>query len=151
MPTDQRSFNEINIGMYLYDYTKRIRYGETDQMGYFYYGHYPQLYEIGRAESIRALGITYKELEEKWGIMMPVLHVESRYKNPVYYDELITIRTILKTFPTKMIHFEHEIFNEKGELVHLGQVKLFFVNIKTGKRVSAPDYLTIKLRPFFDK
>ncbi len=136
--------------MFVHEYTKRIRYGETDQMGYLYYGNYPQLYEIGRAEAIRDLGITYKELEEELGVMMPVLFVESRYKGPVYYDELITIRTILKELPSKMIHFYHEIENQEGKLIHTGQVKLFFIDMASEKRVSAPEYLLSKLRPFFD-
>ena len=137
--------------MYVHQCTKRITYGETDQMGYLYYGNYPQLYEIGRAEAIRDLGITYKELESKHKVMMPVLFVESRYMGPVHYDELVTIKTILQDLPTKMIHFYHEILNEKGKVIHKGQVKLFFIDIDTGKRISSPDYLNDKLKPFFDK
>lgn len=136
--------------MFVHEFKKRIRYGETDQMGYLYYGNYPQLYEIGRSEAIRDLGISYKELEEDLGVMMPVLYVESRYKGPVYYDELITIRTILKELPSKMIHFYHEIDNEAGKTIHTGQVKLFFIDMASNKRVSAPEYLLSKLRSFFD-
>ena len=137
--------------MFTHEHQKRIRYGETDQMGYLYYGNYPQLYEIGRAEAIRFIGITYKELEETHKVMMPVLHVESRYREPVYYDELITIRTILKDMPTKMIHFFHEILNEDMKVIHKGEVKLFFIDIDTGKRISCPSYLGNALSPFFDK
>ena len=137
--------------MFTHEHQKRIRYGETDQMGYLYYGNYPQLYEIGRAEAIRFIGITYKELEETHKVMMPVLHVESRYREPVYYDELITIRTILKDMPTKMIHFFHEILNEDMKVIHKGEVKLFFIDIETGKRISCPPYLGNALSPFFDK
>ena len=137
--------------MFIHNSHKRIRYGETDQMGYFYYGNYGQLYEIGRAEAIRSLGITYRELEEDLKIMMPVLHTESRFKGPILYDELITIRTILKNMPTKLIHFYHEIFNESNELIHTGSVKLFFIDMDTQKRISAPVYLTEKLRPYFEE
>ncbi len=136
--------------MYSYDCNKRIRYGETDQMGYLYYGHYPFLYEIGRVEAIRSLGITYKYLEENLGIIMPVLYVESKYLLPVYYDEMIVIRTTLSEMPTKMICFHHEIFNESNQLVNRGLVKLFFILKEQKKRISAPDYLTTKLLPFFD-
>ncbi len=136
--------------MYSYDCQKRIRYGETDQMGYFYYGNYCLLYEIGRAEAIRGLGISYKELEEDLGVMMPVMAVSSRYRSPIKYDELITIRSILREMPTKMITFEHQIFNEKGDLAHKGEVKLFFIDTKTDKRVSSPTYLTDRLKPYFE-
>lgn len=137
--------------MYVYDFHKRIRYGETDQMGYFYYGNYCLLYEIGRAEAVRNLGITYQEQEKKLGVMMPVVHVESRYRLPIYYDELIVIRSIIKQMPTKMINYDHEIYKEDGKLAHTGTVKLFFVDVNTNKRVSAPTYLTDKLLPYFDK
>ncbi len=136
--------------MFIHECNKRITYGETDQMGYFYYGNYAQLYEIGRAEAIRDLGISYKELESDYKVMMPVMYVESRYMGPITYDELITIRSILKEMPTKMIHFYHEIINEAGKLVHKGEVKLFFIDMKSDKRISSPEYLNDKLRPFFD-
>lgn len=119
-------------------------------MGYLYYGHYAKLYEIGRSEAIRSLGISYRHLEDELKIMMPVLHVESRFKLPAYYDENITIRTIVEDMPGKLVHFKHEILNEDGVIIHLGSVKLFFIDMKTNKRVSAPPYLTKKLNKHFD-
>lgn len=136
--------------MFIHEHKKRIRYGETDQMGYLYYGNYALLFEIGRVEAIRSLGISYKELEEKLGVMMPVLYLESKYKLPIKYDELITIRTILNDMPTKMIEFNHEIINEAGQLAHKGIVKLFFVDMKTNKRVSMPSYISDQLTSYFD-
>jgi acyl-CoA thioester hydrolase len=137
--------------MFVHEYQKRIRYGETDQMGYLYYGHYPLLYEIGRTESIRDMGISYRHLENEMKIMMPVLYTESKYVKPVYYDELITIRTILDELPTKMISYKHEILNEAKEIVHYGVTKLFFIDMLTNKRVSAPAYLTDPLKDYFNK
>lgn len=136
--------------MFVHEHKKRVRYGETDQMGYLYYGNYALLFEIGRVEAIRSLGISYKELEDKLRIMMPVLYMESRYAMPVKYDEDITIRTILKEMPTKMIEFHHEILNEEGKIAHKGIVKLFFVDMDTNKRVSTPTYLTDKIKEYFD-
>jgi acyl-CoA thioester hydrolase len=137
--------------MFIHDFSKRIRYGETDKMGYLYYGNYPLLYEIGRSEAIRSVGISYKLLEDDYKVMMPVIHMEARYKKPIYYDENITIRTILKELPSKMIHFHHEIFNDKMELVHGAQVKLFFVDMHSGTRTSAPKPLINELKPYFEK
>lgn len=119
-------------------------------MGYLYYGNYALLYEIGRSEAIRSEGITYREMEEKMGIMMPVISVESRFLLPVKYDELITIRTKLEDLPGKLIHFYHEIINEAGQLTHKGEVKLFFVDMKTNRRVSVPDIILSKFKPYFD-
>ncbi len=130
-------------------FQKRVRYAEIDKMGFVYYGHYAQLYEIGRAELIRSLGLPYKTLEDKYSIMMPVLQLECRYRLPAKYDDLLSIRTILKEMPTKMIHFYHEIYNEKDQLLNTGSVKLFFVNMQTNKRVSCPAILAERIESYF--
>lgn len=135
--------------MYIHTYHKRVRYGETDQMGYLYYGNYCLLYEIGRVEAIRSLGISYRELEDNLKVMMPVMSVSSRYRRPIRYDENIKIKTILTEMPSKLIVFEHEIFNENGDLAHKGEVKLCFVDMITNKRVSSPPYINEKLIPHF--
>ena len=130
-------------------FQKRIRYAEIDKMGFLYYGHYAQLYEIGRAELIRSLDITYKSMEEDHHVMMPVLQMECRYRKPARYDNLLSIHTILNEMPTKMIHFHHEIYNEEQELINTGSVKLFFVDMKENKRISCPHFLKVKIETFF--
>jgi acyl-CoA thioester hydrolase len=136
--------------MYTYDYTKRVRYGETDQMGYVYYGNYPQYYEIGRVEMMRSLGMSYRVMESEIGIMMPVMHLEVRYIRPARYDELLTIRTTLREMPEDTISFHMEIFNEQQKLVNGGRVKLCFVDTKTGKRCTVPELLKEALLPYFE-
>lgn len=136
--------------MFVHDLKKRIRYGETDQMGYMYYGNYCLLYEIGRAEALRSIGASYRDLEVVHKIMMPVAYVESRFIKPAKYDELITIRSILKEMPTKLTTFYHEIYNEENELLHKGIVKLFMIDMETDKRVSFPEHLVTILKPSFE-
>jgi acyl-CoA thioester hydrolase len=136
--------------MYTHDFQKRVRYGETDQMGYLYYGNYAQYYEIGRVEMLRSLGLTYKAMEEELGVMMPVLSLQMRYVRPAYYDELLTIRTALRRIPDQFITFHVEIYNEKNKLVNGGSVKLCFVDKESNKTIDAPVYLIEKLRPFFE-
>ena len=135
--------------MYQFDIQVRVRYGETDQMGYLYYGHYAQYYEVGRVETIRSLGLTYKELEEVYGIWLPVVSLEMRFVRPAYYDDLLTVRSTLKELPDEYITFHVEILNEKKKLVNAGRVRLCFFDAKTKKVVSAPEYLLEKLRPHF--
>lgn len=137
--------------MYSHDYQKRVRYGETDQMGYLYYGNYAQYYEIGRVEMLRSLGLTYKAMEEVHGILMPVMSLQMRYVRPAYYDELLTIRTALRELPAKTIVFHVEIFNEKMKLVNGGSVKLCFVDASTNTTVPTPNFLMEKLRPHFEE
>jgi len=127
--------------MFTHEFKKRVRYAETDKMGYLYYGRYATLYEIGRVEWLRNIGISYRELEDVHGVILPVLSVESRFLKPAYYDEELTIISTVNEIPTKMIIFYHEILNGKEEKIHTGIVKLFFIDIKSNKRVSLPSLI----------
>lgn len=129
----------------------RVRYGETDQMGYLYYGYYALYYEVGRAEAIRQLGFTYRELEEM-GIMMPVVDLHAQYYRPALYDDLITVKTILKELPeTHKIQFHSELYNEQKQLLNKGVTTLVFYDPKTKQKVNMPDELKNRLQPFFTK
>lgn len=135
--------------MFTHEFTKRVRYGETDQMGYVYYGNYAQYYEIGRVEMLRSLGLTYKDMESELGIMMPVASMQIRYLRPARYDELIRIRTSLHELPGKYINFHVELYNEEDRLINAGEVRLCFVDMKTGKTTEPPEKLVEALRPHF--
>jgi acyl-CoA thioester hydrolase len=137
--------------MFIHETQIRVRYGETDQMGYLYYGNYAQYYEVGRAEAIRSLGLSYREMEVKYGIMMPVMSLQMRYVRPALYDELVTVRTTLRHLPTDTITFYMEIFNEKKKLVNGGSVKLCFVEMATNKSVPTPQYLVDALSVYFQE
>jgi acyl-CoA thioester hydrolase len=127
----------------------RVRYGETDQMGYLYYGYYALYYEVGRAEAIRQLGYTYRQMEDA-GIMMPVVALNAQYFRPALYDDLITVKTILKELPTgSKIEFHSELFNEQEQLLNRGVTTLVFYDGKNKAKVNMPEELLIKLRPFF--
>ena len=116
----------------------RIRYGETDQMGYCYYGNYAQYFEIGRVEALRELGVSYKSLEER-GIMLPVTDLHVKYIRPALYDDLIEIKTHIKSTPGVKIEFEYEIYNEKKELLTTGATTLVFISSETMRPVKAPE------------
>jgi acyl-CoA thioester hydrolase len=135
--------------MYEHFTTLRVRYAETDQMDIVYYGNYAQYFEVGRAECIRDLGFTYKKMEEM-GVRMPVVQMEARFLRAAHYDDLITIKTILKELPLKHeIHFHHEVFNEKKKLITTGKVSLFFIDTKTGKWIGMPEDLKETLAVYF--
>jgi len=136
--------------MLTHEFHKRVRYGETDQMGYLYYGNYAQYYEIGRVEMLRSTGLSYREMEQEHGVLMPVVSLQMRFVRPALYDELLTIRTTLRQLPAKFITFEVEIFNEQAKLVNGGSVRLCFVEATTGKTISAPEFLLEKLRGYFE-
>lgn len=123
----------------------RVRYGETDQMGVVYHGNYPQYMEMGRVEWLRALGISYKWMEEN-GCMLPVISLTLQYKKPAVYDQLITVRTTLRNIPTVRISFDYEIADENGEILVLGATDLAFVDTRTKRPMRCPDYLLEKLQ-----
>ncbi len=118
----------------------RVRYADTDQMGYMYYGNYPQYLEIGRTEWLRELGFSYKEIE-KSGIILPVNNMEIKYLKPLKYDETVTIHTFLKKEPMIRIEFFYELYNEKEELCTTASTTLVFINISTGKPTKIPIHL----------
>lgn len=123
--------------MIIHETKIRVRYGDTDKMGYVYYGNYPLFYEQGRTELMRAIGMSYRQLEES-GVMLPVQHLETEYLKPAFYDDLLTIKTLVKEVPTARITFHYEIFNEKGEMVNRGKTDLVFVNAETMKPIRPP-------------
>jgi acyl-CoA thioester hydrolase len=127
----------------------RVRYGETDQMGYMYYGNYAQFYEVGRVEMLRSLGLTYSGMEQS-GIMMPVLEMNCKYLKPALYDEEITVKVILEKMPGIRIHFKYELFNEKNELINLGETLLVFINMKTNRPCLPNQEFLNKLKPYFE-
>lgn len=136
--------------MFISTTTIRVRYGETDQMGYLYYGNYGLYYEVGRAEAIRELGFSYRELEEQ-GVIMPVAELNVKYLRPAYYDDLITVKTILKEMPKgSKIQFHSELYNEKNELLNVGVTTLVFIDVKTKKKAALPEDLEKILAPFFE-
>jgi acyl-CoA thioester hydrolase len=127
----------------------RVRYAETDQMGVVYHSNFFLFFESARAESIRQLGFTYADME-KMGVIMPVIDVHCRYLRPAKYDDLLTVRTMLKELPVHhKIEFHHEVFNEKDELLAVGKIILYFMEAKTMKRTSMPAQLLEKLQPYF--
>ncbi len=128
----------------------RVRYAETDQMGVVYHSNFFLYYEVSRAESIRELGYTYADME-KIGVIMPVVEVQSRFLQPALYDDLLTIKTILKELPVHhKIEFYHEVYNEKKELLVTGKVILYFMEAKTMKRTTMPGQLLEKLQAHFN-
>lgn len=127
----------------------RIHYALTDQMGVVYHGHYAQFYEIGRTEALRNLGLTYKEIEAE-GVIMPVTEIHSKFVRPALYDDLITVVTVVKEMPLHhKIIFHCEIFNEKKQLLNVGDVTLYFMEAHTMKRVGMPVKIRERLSEYF--
>jgi acyl-CoA thioester hydrolase len=135
--------------MYRSETKVRVRYGETDQMGYVYYGVYAMYYEVARVESLRQLGLTYKELEQL-GVMLPVLENHTKFHAPAYYDDELLIATTIRDKPGVRIKFEYKLFNMEGKLINEGETLLAFVDKKTGKPRRPPLEFERVVNPYFN-
>jgi acyl-CoA thioester hydrolase len=119
-------------------------------MGYVYYGNYAQYYEEARCEAIRALGFPYREMELN-GVMLPITRMNIKFIAPAYYDEVITVRSMLAEMPNRFINFKYEIYNEAAKLINEGETQLIFVDAVSRKMTHAPQAVIEKLKPYFDK
>jgi acyl-CoA thioester hydrolase len=127
----------------------RVRYAETDRMGYVYYGRYAEYFEIARVESLRSLGISYRELEDS-GILLPVIDYSVRFFKPVFYDEWIVVKTVIPELPAARITFQYETCNKDDVLLNSASTSLAFISKETQRPCRAPDLLIKKLKPFFN-
>ena len=126
--------------MLVHETEVRVRYADTDRMGYVYYGKYPEYFEVGRVELIRHLGITYKEIEEQ-GILMPVADLQIKYHRPAHYDELLRVRTSVTELPKSSFLTTYEIFNPAGQKLVSGLVRLAFVDAQRNRPVRVPGFI----------
>ena len=126
----------------------KIRYAETDQMGYAHHGNYAQYFEIGRLELLHELGISYKKMEEE-GLILPVYSINTRFIQPAKFDDTVRLRTILKEIPTARITFEYEIYNAENKKISTGETVLVFVDTKKNRPIKIPQTLLNKITDKF--
>ena len=136
--------------MYSFETKLRVRYSETDRMGYVYYGNYPQYYEVGRVELMRSLGFPYQALEDM-GIIMPVRDLSITYIKPSFYDDELSIKTIVREMPASRAKFEYEISNSEGILLNKGETTLLFVNAESRRPMRAPEAILKALEGYFNE
>lgn len=131
-------------------HTIRVRYGETDAMGYVYYGNYGLYFEVGRNECMRAHGFAYGRLEQE-GVMMPVAEMHLHYRTPAHYDDLLDITTGVFDYGGASMIFGYRITRQRdGELIVYGQTNMAFVDSLTRKPVRMPQRLRTLLEEAFD-
>ena len=126
----------------------RVRYAETDMMGYVYYGNYASYFEVARVESIRQLGFSYRKMEDE-GIALPVLDFSIKYFKPAFYDDELTIETTVTELPKARIHFTYQTFNAEGLLLNEAKTTLVFFNKNTMKPCLAPADFTEAMKKYF--
>lgn len=123
-----------------YTHELRSRYGETDRMGYVYYGRYLEYFEVARTEMIRSCGLSYREMEES-GVMLPVIHSEIEYKIPVLYDENMQVKVMIFDVPAVRLQTFYEVTTSGSDDIHVfGEVSLCFMDAQTRRPCRAPEF-----------
>ncbi len=115
----------------------RVRYAETDRMGYCYYGNFAAYFEVARVEALRELGVSYRDLEDD-GIILPVLEYQIKYFKPAYYDEELRIETVIEALKGPRIYFSYKTYNEKNEVLNAATTTLVFASFETKRPINPP-------------
>ncbi len=126
--------------MLTHETTVRVRYADTDQMGYVYHARYLEYLEVGRTDLVRHIGLPYAEVEEM-GILMPVIDLSIRYKQPAYYDNVLRIKTTVPSMPQASFPFEYEVYNEQDQLILTAELRLAFIDKARKRPVRVPDFI----------
>ena len=135
--------------MFIYESKVRVRYIETDQMGIVHHANYAQYYELARTECFEACsGMSYATMEAE-GVMLPILELQSKYLKPAYYNQVLTIKSIVRTLPSVRLPVEYEIYNELNELINTGKTTLVFVNKETRRPCQPPESFMKNVRQYF--
>jgi acyl-CoA thioester hydrolase len=129
--------------------TVRVRYAETDQMRFVYNGKYLEYFEVGRAELIRSMGLSYKELELA-GCLLPLYDTYLRFHSPAYYDEVLEVEAILNSKPQAKLRIDYNI--RVGErLIASGYTQHAFLSTTTGKPTRSPEIFNKLLEKYFEE
>lgn len=135
--------------MYSYETVIRVRYNESDRMGYLHHSVYASYFEISRTEMMRDLGISYKELEDS-GILLPVYALNINYRQPAFYDDKLTVKSMLTMLPVVRLIVEYEVFNQDKQLICTATSTNVFVSASSRKPIRAPETLIQKFNRFFN-
>lgn len=135
--------------MFVHESTVKVRYVETDQMGVVHHSNYAQYYELARTECFEACsGITYESMEAD-GVMLPILEFQSKFLKPAFYNQTLTIKSIVNELPTVRLTVDYEIYNDNNELINTGKTTLVFVNKETRRPCQPPESFMKNVRSYF--
>ncbi len=113
----------------MHRYPLRVRYADTDQMGFAYYGNYLRWFEIGRAEMLRSLGRSYRSIEQDERVRLPVLEAGCRYLEPARYDDAVFVETGVAELRRASVRFGYRVVRESdGRRLAEGFTEHCFMN-----------------------
>ena len=116
----------------------RVRYAETDQMGFLHHANYLVYFELGRVELLRSRGLNYKEIEAQ-GYFLVIAKAQLRYHRPAHYDDLLVLRTHVMRATGARIDHRYELLRSE-ELIAEGETTLACVD-RAGRLQRIPEAL----------
>jgi acyl-CoA thioester hydrolase len=96
--------------------TLRVRYAETDKMGVVYYANYFVWFEVARADLLRSLGWSYREMEVA-GISLPVIEAHCQYLRPARYDDEIEVKTEGRMLSPVRMEFQYQVVRKDDQTI----------------------------------
>ncbi len=135
--------------MYTGETNIEVRYYETDLMGIVHHSNYIRYFECGRVQALTDVGLPMTEIEAR-GIMMPVVAVNLNYKTPARFGDMLRVVTIIRELPKASITIETQIYNQRGEEVCNGSVRLGFIHSDSRKVTRCPQYFIEAFSPYFE-
>ena len=130
--------------MISFDAEIRVGYKDTDKMGIVHHSNYIVYYEMARVAALRAWGLSYDEMEKR-GIISPILDVSSKYIQPAYFDDILTVRAFIEEMPMVRMKVRYEIYNQAGTLINTGHTTLGFLNAESRRPCRVPQYVAERL------
>jgi acyl-CoA thioester hydrolase len=123
-----------------HEYSFRVAYSETDQMGTVHHSNYVKYYETARWELFRSMGISYSSIETA-GYLLPVISMNFKFLRKTIYDAKLTSKTTLKDIQGARIWFTYKLYNEQNELINVAETELAFVGREDWKPCIVPDFV----------
>tara|TARA_B100000925_G_scaffold286619_1_gene264632 strand:+ start:582 stop:1022 length:441 start_codon:yes stop_codon:yes gene_type:complete len=127
----------------------KVRYCETDQMGFVHHSNYLKYFELARIDWLTKLGISYKKVEES-GVLLPVIYSEIKYLFPLKFDDVFFVKVGIEDLPVSRLKLNYEIGTNENKKICFGKVHLAFLNSRNNKPVRAPEKLTLVFQKHYD-
>jgi acyl-CoA thioester hydrolase len=125
----------------------RVRYADTDQMRIVHHAKFFEYFEIARSDLLRSVGMGYGDVEKN-GFYLPVIEAQARFKSPAYYDELITVDTVIREKPSVKMKIEYRVSRNGAELA-TGYTIHGFIDGKSGRPVRSPEFFNRLIQRFY--
>ena len=119
----------------------RVKYSDTDQMGFMHHSNYLKFFENARISWLRELGVSYKKMEED-GVVMPVVSSYLKHIKPSFFDDQLFIEIYLTKPPKASIEFIYNVYNQNKDLICKGSTRIAFLNSKSQRPIRCPDFLS---------